>query len=96
MMTCRHTQTGWAILIPVVVILAVALGLVNFSADVPRTIPLPVAGLLAAVTLLFATLTVAVNREWLECRFGAGLIWRRIRLSDVRRAEADRNKWYYG
>jgi len=49
-----------------------------------------------SLLLLFSTLTVIVSDGWLECRFGVGLIWRRIRLSDVRNAEAVRNKWYYG
>jgi hypothetical protein len=70
MTTYRHTQFGWAILIPVFVILAVALGLATFSAETRRTIPLAAAGLLLVLSFLFATLTVSVNGQWLECRFG--------------------------
>lgn len=92
----RHTQTGWAILIPILAVLATVLVLLQFSAKTDRAIPLAVFGLLTVAGVLFATLSVTVHGEWLECHFGPGLIRRRIRLTDVQRAEAVRNKWYYG
>lgn len=94
--TYRHTQIGWAVIVPVLIVLAVVLGLMSLSAESWRSTPLVVAWLLAVVLMLFSALTVTVTNGWLECRFGVGLIWRRIRLSDVRNAEAVRNKWYYG
>ena len=66
-----------------------------FSAEARTTMPW-VTGLLVVVLLNFCTLTVTVSDGWLDCRFGLGLIWRRIRLSDVQLAEPVRNKWYYG
>jgi len=96
MMNYRHTQMGWAILVPILLVLATILVLVEFSVKSGRTIPLAVFGLLTVTAVLFATLSVTVHGEWLECRFGPGLIRRRIRLTDVQRAEAVRNKWYYG
>lgn len=92
----RHTQIGWAILVPILIVLVVSLGLMNSSTGSwPRHL-MPVAGILSVVLILFATLTVKVTDGWLECRFGVGLIWRRIRLAEVQRVETVRNKWYYG
>ncbi len=96
MMNYRHTQTGWAVLVPILVVLVTILVLLGFSGKSGRTIPLAVFGLLIVAAFLFATLSVTVQGEWLECRFGPGLIRRRIRLTDVQRAGAVRNKWYYG
>jgi hypothetical protein len=62
----RHTQKGWAILIPELVVLAVLLNLLGFSVGPRWTFQVLVAGLLAVVVLLFATLTVTVSEGWVE------------------------------
>jgi len=91
----RHTQVGWAVIIPVLFVFAVVLVMTAFQPKTPGAIPL-VAVFVVVVLSLFSTLNVTVADGSVQCRFGVGLIWRRIRLADVQRVEAVRNKWYYG
>jgi hypothetical protein len=93
----RHTQIGW-------VILALCSLVVVFILAVPpvKGEPLPIgpALLLTAmpllVMLLFCGLTVTVDGEWIEVRFGPGLIRRRIPLADVADCTPFRYPWYWG
>jgi len=91
----RHTQFGWVI---VGAMLGAALaGLAAaFLVRESRAVAPLVAGLLLLVTALFGSLTACVGDGWLECRFGLGLIRRRIRLSEIRDVQVVRNRWWYG
>jgi len=91
----RHTQVGWAVILPILVVLGVTLGNLVLTPNSAEII-LWVTILLAVVLSLFATLTVTVTDDEVECRFGVGLIRRRIHLSQVQNAAVVRNKWYYG
>jgi hypothetical protein len=51
---------------------------------------------LAFLLALFYSLTVEIREGVLECRFGVGLIGRRIPISEIRDARAVRNRWWYG
>jgi hypothetical protein len=62
----------------------------------PGWTPVLALGILLAVGILIGTLTVEVAGGKLRCWFGLGLIRREISLSDVTKAEAVRNHWYYG
>jgi hypothetical protein len=90
----RHTQFGTLLLI-VFVAAAVVIVSASLSGGTygPALIAVPV---LAVIFALFGTLTVVVGEERLECRFGPGLIRRRVALADVERAEAISLPWYYG
>jgi len=83
----RHTQIGWAVIIPVLFVFAVVLVMTAFPAKTTGVIPL-VAVFVVVVLSLFSTLNVTVADGSVQCRFGVGLIWRRIRLADVQRVEA--------
>jgi hypothetical protein len=91
----RHTQVGWAVVLPVLLVFVVVLGMTAFTPETRGTLLL-IAGFVVVMLSLFGTLTVTVADGWLECHLGVGFIRRRIRLADVQRAEAVRNKWYYG
>lgn len=91
----RHTQIGWAIIVPVLLVFAGVLVMTAFPAGKTGAIPL-VAAFVVVVLSLFSTLNVTVTEDWVQCRFGIGLIRRNIHLVDVQRVEAVRNKWYYG
>jgi hypothetical protein len=52
--------------------------------------------LLLLVLLFSSALTVSVSTELIECRFGPGLVRRRIHPGRVKAAQTVRNKWYYG
>jgi hypothetical protein len=90
-----HTQFGWAVFLPMLV---AALGGIGAALWIPAARPGAsfVAGFLLIVTVLFTTLTIEVHHGGLECRFGVGLIRRRIRLEDICEAQIVRNRWWYG
>ncbi|MBM3318092.1 MAG: hypothetical protein FJY75_09600, partial [Candidatus Eisenbacteria bacterium] len=82
MLPYRHTQTGKLLIglvaIPIAILLSVSVFL-----EV-TTVTLALLGVMAAVLLLFSTLTVEVGREAILLWFGPGLIRVRFPLSEVR------------
>jgi hypothetical protein len=54
------------------------------------------AAIIAACAVLFASLTVTVDDELIEARFGPGWIRKRIPLSEVVGCRTVRNEWWYG
>jgi hypothetical protein len=88
----RHTQVGWVIM--AVMALVSAFVLTRLRADRIPTAPLLV--VLAIVALVFASLTVEVDREAIRLRFGVGLVRKRIPLAEVRSWREVRNPWYAG
>ncbi len=95
-MTYRHTQVGTVIVAAVLGVALVTLGLLLSSAG---TLPLPalMVSVMTAVALsLFSWLTVEIQGNTLSCRFGVGLIQRKIPLSEVGHVSAVRNPWWVG
>lgn len=94
METYRHTQFGWAVVGPLA---AVGLVLAWLNRDLPDRgpglVPLVILGVVA---ILFATLTVTVDRHQLRARFGPGLVGKTIRLSEVASYGAVTNPWIWG
>ncbi len=90
----RHTQIGWVILGVLAAIgVLVAPRLPAGGFGVPGG---PLLAVLAVLLLLFATLTVEIDKEAIRVRFGVGLIRKRFELAEVRGWEAVRNPWYCG
>ncbi len=52
--------------------------------------------ILASALMLFATLKTRLSEDWLEIRFGIGIIHKKIFLKDIQSAEAIQYPWYYG
>ncbi len=52
--------------------------------------------ILGSALILFATLKTTIHEDWLEIRFGIGIIHKKIPLKDIQSAEAIRYPWYYG
>ena len=46
--------------------------------------------------VLFATLTVIIEKDVLEIRFGPGVIQKRFPLKDIESCQIVKNPWYYG
>jgi hypothetical protein len=96
----KHTQIGW----PIVIVLG---GVFLLFAALAIILPIargvgPLAGFFVAIAIvlamliLFGSLTVSVDNEWVQARFGPGLIGKDFRLSDIAACEPVRNRWYYG
>src|SRR6267143_559258 len=88
----RHTQIGWAMIGPSLIVLVVILAALG-----PQPALLGI--LLVAIVLpalLFGALTVIVDDSRLSLRFGVGLIRKSFPLDSIRSFKAVRNPWYYG
>lgn len=90
----RHTQIGWVMIAAVFLTGLVAVPPL-FAIGFTSAFSLFVAVGVAVLTCFFS-LTVTVNEEQLEARFGVGLIKRRVALSEIRSFAVVRNPWYYG
>jgi len=92
-MMYTHTQTDWFILIPcgIGIVLTGYLGILysNWHA-------LSVPVILLIGVILFPNLTVSVNDESIEIRFGWGLIRKKFKLEKVESCTVVRNRWWYG
>jgi hypothetical protein len=90
----EHTQVGYLIIIAVLatlILIGIILALAGFN-----WIAFAVMVLLAATLVLFSSLTVVIEDDILEVRFGPGLIHRRFNLSDIESTRVVKNPWYYG
>jgi len=90
----QHTQIGY-LLISVLTISMIAIMyliiLYGFN-----WIPLSVLVFLGISLALFHSLTITIEDEILELKFGVGLIRKKFSLGEVFAARAVKNPWYYG
>jgi hypothetical protein len=79
--------------------LAVGILLAIFPALITGTFPpilMAVLGVIAVVWVLLYSLSLEIKDNALVCRLGAGLIRRRILLSEIRQISPVSNPWYAG
>jgi hypothetical protein len=99
-MPYHHVQMGWAVIIGSALGFALALLVtLSLSASTLAAVPwLVVAlfGLLALGLLTYATLTVDVDAQRIQARFGIGLIRKSIPLADIARCEVVRTPTWWG
>ncbi|MBL7064731.1 MAG: hypothetical protein ISS49_11095 [Anaerolineae bacterium] len=90
----QHTQIGYLIIIA----LAIALLFTVYRITVYGFNWIAFAGLiiLGACLVLFATLTVVIEEDVLEIRFGPGVIRKKFPLKDIESCQVVENPWYYG
>src|SRR5205823_5589791 len=89
-MIYRHTQVGWTILAAVGLVLLLLFRLPRSPVSPAMTM------LLVAVLVFFGTLTVTVDKEQIEARFGPGLIRFRISVDSIQSCRVVRNPWLAG
>lgn len=90
----KHTQIGYVILFALgggVLLIATLLALYGFN-----WVPFIVLLILAICLGLFSTLTVKIDQDTLEVRFGPGVIRKRFPLKDIESCQVVTNRWYYG
>ena len=90
----QHTQTGYLIIIA----LAIGLLFIVYLMTVYgfNWIAFTVLIILGVCLVLFATLTVVIEEDVLEIRFGPGIIRKKFPLKDIESCQVVKNPWYYG
>lgn len=89
-----HTQTGYLLIVALgsaVILIALLWALYEFN-----WIGFAVLIILAICLVLFATLTVEIDEDTIEVRFGPGIIRKKFPLQDIESCRAVKNHWYYG
>ena len=90
----RHTQVGYltlAMLGAGVLLIVLLMATAGF-----HWIAFAVLIVLVVALGLFATLTVEMDKDLLEVRFGPGLIRKRFPMKEIASCRVVRNPWYYG
>jgi hypothetical protein len=90
----RHTQVGYLLIVAVGGALAVILCLMLITGF--NWIAAIVSIILAGCLWIFASLTVTLDGDKLEVRFGPGLIRKSFLLKDIAAYRVVTNPWYYG
>lgn len=90
----RHTQIGHFL---IATLIAAGAGvLVLSSVQGMHAIAIGVLIVLGVCIVLFCTLTVVIDREFVRIWFGSGIIRRRFPLKDIQSCRVVSNAWYYG
>ena len=90
----QHTQVGYLIITAMVaamVLVGIILACSGFN-----WIAVGVSAVIGIALVLFFSLTVVINENELEVRFGPGIVRKRIKLYDIESCQVVRNHWYYG
>jgi len=90
----QHTQVGYLIITAMVaamVLVGIILACSGFN-----WIAVGVSAVIGIALVLFSSLTVVINEDELEVRFGPGIVRKRIKLYDIESCQVVRNHWYYG
>jgi hypothetical protein len=90
----HHTQIGYLTIIALAITLLFSALLMAVSGI--HWIAIVVLALLAICLVLFATLTVVIEGDILEIRFGPGVIQRKFLLQEIESCQVVKNPWYYG
>jgi hypothetical protein len=90
----EHTQVGYVIVVAIVAVM-VLLGTFLATSGV-NWIAVAVLVVIAAVLVLFPSLTVVIGEDELEVRFGPGAVRKRIKLNEIESCQAVTIPWYYG
>jgi hypothetical protein len=90
----RQTQVSWPTVVPLVAVMLILIGVFLLNHLVVAL--WLVAGVMALILLLFATMTVVVDDSGIEARFGIGVVRKRVPFDRIRSCQVVRNPWYYG
>ena len=90
----QHTQIGYlAIILLAIVLLFIASFMAVYGFNWIAFVFLIILGV---CLVLFATLTVLIEEDVLEIRFGPGVIRKKFPLKDIESCQIVKNPWYYG
>lgn len=91
----RHTQVGTTIIVVMGIVLASFAALILFTPTPPLVLA-PSGIIIALCLVLFASLTVQVDEEAVEARFGPGLVRFRFPLAEIESVATITTPWWYG
>lgn len=91
----KHTQIGYVLIIAFSAAILLIVSLMFTTADFNPVAVFVLGGMILCLAL-FATLTVEVNEQAINLRFGIGVIRKRFMLQDIEAYRAVKNPWYYG
>jgi len=90
----KHTQTGYVVIAAVCATIALlCLSIISFGS---HPVIIFVIAILVFCLAFFHSITVKVNENRVEARFGPGLFRKKIAINDIRSCKAVKNHWYYG
>jgi len=90
----HHIQIGYLTILALAIILVFSLLLMAVAGF--NWIGFAVLVFIAICLILFATLTVEINDDLLEIRFGTGIIRKKFALTEIESRQVVKNPWYYG
>ncbi|MFN2238767.1 MAG: hypothetical protein ABR524_05190 [Thermoanaerobaculia bacterium] len=93
----RHRQTGWTMMLPMLVVVGVlALLVVSIVPHGEWMEAIALISIPLVIILFFFSMSVEVNESKVVVRFGIGLFRRSIPLDTITKCESVRNPWWYG
>ncbi len=90
----QHTQIGYLTVIAFGIAMFFIVRLMDIYGY--NWIPLLVLIILGICLVLFATLKVIIEADFMEIRFGIGIIRKKFLLKDIESCQVVKNPWYYG
>jgi len=95
-MRYSHTQVGTVIIAGMVTVCVFAVAALAAFPENAGMLALVVLVVVGAMLALFSFLTVEIEGDTITCKFGVGLVRKRIALADIESAKAVRNHWLVG
>lgn len=93
----RHRQTGWTMILPMLVVVGIlALLVVSIVPHGEWMEAIALVSIPLVIILFFFSMSVEVNESKVVIRFGIGLFRKSIPLDSIRKCESVRNPWWYG
>jgi len=103
MASYKHTQIGYLMLVIMLAVLALfAWAHITARAEPPSPdsgTNFAISAIMLLVLLIlasFAVLTVSINKNYLQIKFGYGIFVKKFELNQIASARAVKNRWYYG
>ena len=90
----QHTQIGYLTIIALGIPMFLIIRLIDIYDN--NWIPWFVFIILGICLVLFATLRVIIEADFIEIRFGTGIIRKRFLLKEIESYRVVKNPWYYG
>lgn len=95
----KHTQSAWWMLM----LMSLAFLAIVLPCVIDQKIVMPewfflllTSGILLICIISFSSLTIVVDDNHINIKFGVGLIRKSFKLSDIKSCTIVRNKWWYG